>query len=280
MFRLGDAQTVYVRSQDRMNTTDSISDFTYEINLTDPEFDAVCLKSCSIPKSWYIIATGYNTFTLREDSVNYTITIPPGNYNTRSLTAELSLLLTSATASTYTYVADVATSSEVQDGKIHFSVSGNSGAQPSFIFGTSSPYQQLGFVAGSTNVFVGDALVSTNVIFLQQANDIILVSDVVKQNNGDYPILQCLYINSPDFTSILYLCPDMAGYSCDLNYHSNVYRFTLMDHDGRLLNLNGLNWSFSLIFYKRDDSSEVHKKSLLLQNYEKMSSLASDTKSK
>lgn len=273
MFRLGDAQTVYVRSQDRTNTSDSISDFTYEINLTDPEFDSVCLKSCSFPKSWYIIQAGYNTFTLREASVNYTITIPPGNYNTRSLTTEISLLLTSATVSTYTYVADIALSTEVQTGKILFSVSGNAGAQPSLIFGASSPYLQLGFAAGSTNVFVGDTLTSTNVIYLQQANDIILVSDVCKQNNGDYPILQALYINSPDFTSILYLCPDVGGYACDLNYHSSTYRFTLMDHDGRILNLNGLNWSFSLVFFKRNDADEVHKKALLLQNYEQMSKL-------
>lgn len=271
MFRNSESQTIYVRSQDRLLASDQPGNFSYEISLDDPAYDSVCLKSCSIPKSWYVFYAPYNTFTLVEAGVNYNITIPEGNYSIRSLMNALNTLLTNATTSSYTYVCDVNPSNEVQDGKFLFSVAGNAGIQPSFVFGADSPHLQLGFNQSTTYAFTADLLKSPNVIYLQQTSSLLLISDIVKQSNGDWPILQSLFVASPDFSSITYLCPDIAGYSKALNYHDSVYRFTLTDREGRVINLNGLNWSFTLVFFKRNDTDELFKKMLLLKNYEKLS---------
>ena len=71
---------LYVDSINRVSGT--VGNFNYNITLPQGiAFNKVVVLNCTIPKTYYLIQAGYNTFTLRELSVNTIITIPAGNYS-------------------------------------------------------------------------------------------------------------------------------------------------------------------------------------------------------
>ena len=59
--------------------------------------------------------------------------------------------------------------------------------------------------------------------------------------------------SSINYSSINYICPAPEFYSRILSSkNNNTYSFTLTDEDGELIQLNGLNLNFTLLFYKKD----------------------------
>ena len=68
------------------------SNFQYTMTL-DNDFDSVVVLQASIPISYYMVQDGYDSFILRENGVNTTITINEGNYNANTfLTTIINLL--------------------------------------------------------------------------------------------------------------------------------------------------------------------------------------------
>ena len=51
---------------------------------------------------------------------------------------------------------------------------------------------------------------------------------------------------------------------------ANYWNFQLQDEYGNVLDLNGLDFNFTLTVYIKDDTSELHRESLLLDNLEKL----------
>ena len=77
----------YINSYNNLVSTDSTSNFTVMINLPkNNNFNKVVVLQMSIPKSYYLVQNGYNTFNIYEpDNLScHLVTIPVGNY-TRSL---------------------------------------------------------------------------------------------------------------------------------------------------------------------------------------------------
>ena len=59
--------------------------------------------------------------------------------------------------------------------------------------------------------------------------------------------------SSINYSSINYICPSPEFYSRILSSkNNNTYSFTLTDEDVELIQLNGLNLNFTLLFYKKD----------------------------
>ena len=54
------------------------------------------------------------------------------------------------------------------------------------------------------------------------------------------------------------------------NVSSNSWNFTLVDGFNQIVDLNGVPWSFSLVFYQRNDTHEIHKQELQIQNEERL----------
>lgn len=275
-FRYKHCQSVYINSKYRMDyKNETSSNFTYKIDLDSNDYDSFCVVSASIPKSFYMIDTGFNTFTLKEEGVEYKITIQAGNYTFNSLKIELQNLLNEATNSVYTYVLSIPSSIEPSTGKITFSVAGNSGVQPSFIFEENNDIAEiLGFVDGEEYFFENDILITPNVVFLTRNDSILLCSDMIKPTStGVYnsQVIQQLYNLSPDFSFINYYCQDVAGNSRPLNHKSSNYRFNVCNSDGDTINLNGCNIQFTLLFYRHNDISEIQKANIMLDNFQKLS---------
>lgn len=242
---------VYVNSRNRLAGTDST--FTYNIAFPqDYEFDRVTVLDALIPKSYYLIQAGYNTFILEEKGVNTTITVPIGSYTLTSFKSNISNLLTAGSPNNWTYALTYPAASAPDTGKWTYTVTGNGGSQPSLIF-NATLFEPFGFLMNSTNTFVGSTLISTAVIKLQAEDRILLHSNCV-QNPGNDDIL--LSIDSS--TSLNYASITYTNYSPEYNTkvlsskHNNVYSFTLTDENGIVLDLNGLNLNFTLLFYKKD----------------------------
>ena len=183
---IANRQHFYVDSRNRISGTDS--NFTFAIPLKkDETFTHVCILDAVIPKSYYLIRAGKNTFTLVENGTLITVTIPTGNYSRRSFQATLQTLLTAASLNGWTYTITYPTATSAADtGKYIYTVTNNSGSQPSFIF-TTNVFEQLGFNLNSTHTFSNNTITSANVIKMQQEDALFIHSDIA--SNGKDSIL-------------------------------------------------------------------------------------------
>ena len=61
-------------------------------------------------------------------------------------------------------------------------------------------------------------------------------------------------------------------YNFDLKFNSdskNSWLFSLVDSYDKLIDLNGIPWAFSIVFYTRSTTSELHKQELRIANEER-----------
>jgi hypothetical protein len=153
----------YIDSRQRLSGTDS--NFSYNISLPDDhDFTHVCLLNALIPKSYYLIQAGFNTFQLQEGDETVTVTKSPGNYLLNVFKTIIGQLLTAASPSGWVYTLTYPSGNQPDTGMFTYSVSGNT-SQPSIICG-SNLFEPLGFFMNSTNTFINNSLTSTTVIKL------------------------------------------------------------------------------------------------------------------
>lgn len=257
----------YINSRNG-NGTDS--DFTYTLDLPENNgFNKVVVLQMQIPKSYYQIQSGQNTFTLTENGIDYTITVPQGSYSRRSLQATLQNLLTSVGSYTYT-VSYPSTTTAADTAKYTFTVSGNSSNQPTFKFGSNNIAEAMGFNRNTSYTFENDILTSANVINLQKESTLFLHSDICSNSTDN--VLQEVYVSAGDasYSNILYQCIDIEAYSKDLSTKgSNTFRFHLTDEDGNTIDLQGQNILITLMLYKSNNALQALKAYLKLSLLEK-----------
>lgn len=247
-----DKQIFYVSSKDRVSGTSS--SFLYNFNLAnDSEYDNVAILQASIPKSYYLITSQNDQFTLIENNVSVDIHIPVGNYTLTSWKKILTDSLNAASPNNWTYSISYPTTKETNTGKITYTVTNNN-SQPQFIF-NEYLYEQMGFDQGTYN-FSNDVLVSTNVINLQLLNAVFINSDIC--TNKHNTVLQEIYSNNSDFSFLTYQATTISAYSKKISVKGNgTYRFYLTNFYDDTIDLNGLNWSFTILFYKENRTLDM-----------------------
>lgn len=259
---IAEKRLYYVDSHNRLDGTHS--DFSYRIDTDSKEFDHACVLQMSIPKSYYLVQDGYNTFTLIEDGLQETVLIPVGNYNRSTLRTQVQASLTTASAHGYTYAVSTPPSTSVDNGKYTFTVSGNGFIQPQFAF-TTFLNEQLGFDPETTYTFVANTLVSVNVMKIQLEDSLFLHSNMVS-NGHDNVLQEVLAVENSDYSNIVYQCHDLEAYAKPIiNNANNVYHFYLTDEDDVPIDLNGINLVFTLVLFKKENVYDFIKKYLKLQ---------------
>lgn len=256
-------------SKDRISGTNS-SFVSAPVDLGFNIYDSVALVQASIPRSFYNVPSSYRTFTLRELGVNYTVTMTAGSYNKINLATNLATALTSASGNGWTYTCTYPSASQPDNFKYNFGVTGNGVNQPSFIF-TDSMFRQLGFEESTTYAFTANSLVSVNCINLAYISRAFIKSnvcinaqdDVLEEilNYGSYPMLSLAYFQQMTFDL------NTRNYN---SANTNSWLFSLVDSFDQEIDLNGIPWSFSLVFFKRNDTHEIHKNELLIKNEERL----------
>ena len=261
-----DKAIIYVNSRNRINGTDSNFNIYLPID-TSIKYDHVTLLQANIPKTYYQVNTGYNTFTLVENTSQVIITVPIGTYTRQTFATVIANLLTTNSPNNLTYQVNYSnTNIEAETGLFTYTVSGGS-IQLSFVFSTSSLlYEQMGFTYASTNNFSGGQLISTAVCNFASETSLFLRCDFCYNYYSQDDVLQEIYVGQVPYNSIIAfqnVCP--IDYSKKVIKSGNVFNFSLTDENANILNLNGVNMVFTIMFYKNNNNIEK-----LLEHYIRM----------
>ena len=272
LFHSNDIYISIVDSSQRVSGTSS--NFTINLNLPNfvQDFDRIALNQFSCPRSWYDVATGVNTFQFKEGigGTLKTITVPVGMYNVNTLASSIASLLTTNSQNGYTYTVTYPNSSlTVNTNKLTFT-SSNTSTVFYFIF-TTSMFQQLGFASNSTNSSTSGVLTSTNSISISYINRVFLTSNACNTSYNSY-LQEILIAGQYPSTSFVYY--ENLNYDTNskefTNPQNNCWDFTLYDRYGNIVDLNGLELVFSLIFYKKNKTDELHMEHMRIQHLERI----------
>jgi hypothetical protein len=244
----------YINTLNKLSGTNE--DFTYKIQIPQSEdYNRVVVLSACIPNTFLLIQDGFNTFTLREDSTDVTITVPFGYYNGKVFASVVGALMTSSSPHSWTYDINLPNiSTQASTGQFIYTVTGNT-SQPSIIC-TANVNEQLGFEVNSTNTFVNNSLTSKIVINFNAESTLFLHSDI--SDHGDTDVLQEIYTsNTQNLYYVTYQCTCPELYSKVLKTKSsNTFRFTLKNEKSQILNLRGVDMLITLCLYKRDNTHD------------------------
>jgi len=273
----------YINSRNRANGTNE--SFAYKIELPTPNhFDHVCVMQAVIPKSYYLVQEGQNTFysqvIVNDTSFNEnTITIPPGNYTRRTFQTVVQNKLNSFSLSYWT-VTFQEKQNEPSTGKFKYVFDyGDPNLNIKVVLRFENYlYEQMGFEPNSINNSTESqsstdgksTLTSTNVIKLQK-EDVLYIHSDIANNDGD-DILQEIYSSTgnADFANIYYRCIDVDAYSKSLRFKdSNTYKFWITNEDGQIMDLNGLNMNMTIMLYERDNVNNVIRTQAKLKSLKK-----------
>ena len=243
----------------------SNSNFTSSpIELGFHEYDSVCLLQASIPKSFLNVSTLYNTFTLIEIGVPVSIVIPPNSYDVYNLIPFLITALNAASPNGWIYNVTYPAFGTPQDFRYTFTVTGNGINQPSFQF-TNSMFRQIGFSSNSTVTFVGNTIRSATAINLAFSSRVYIKSNMVLDSNFGIIAEVLNYGNFCSGGFCHFETAEADSYSRGLDATlRNSWQFTLVNAFDEIVDLQDVSWTFSLVFYKRSTSHELHETELRL----------------
>jgi len=267
-------------SKDRISGTNSNFN-SLPIDLGNNAFDTVCLVQASLPKSFYNMPTGYNTFTLKENATSVTITIPAGSYTRINLQSVLASLLTAASPNGRTYTVSYPASTVADT--FHYTFTVNSSAiAVQFIFSSTSPYRQLGFEIGTYTFTAGvgsstlESVNSLNLSYILRAfiktNLVADATDSILEeilNFGSYPASSVVHYQQYNF--------DMNSRKLSPTSKTS-WNFVIQDSFGQEIDLNGIPWAFSVVFYQRNKTHEIHKTELMITNEERLFKIEQEQK--
>ena len=266
-------QVVSFNSKDRISGSNS-NFVSAPIDIGINKFNSVCLLCASIPKSYYNMPSGYNTFTLTEKGVDTTITIPVGSYNKINLASVLSTLLTAGSVTlgnNWTYVVSNPSPTQADTFKFTFTVSGNGLFQPTINMASTSPFRQLGFEPNTSYPFVANVLTSANAINLAYVLRMFIKSNICNDSN-DGVLDEILSVGSFAPQSVIFY----QQFNIDVNTrvfnsnNPNSWNFNIVDSFGQEIDFNGIPWAFTLVFYERNNTHEIHKNELMITNEQRL----------
>lgn len=239
---------IYVDSTNRASGNSN----QFSINLTGKfqipnNYNSIVLVGASIPKSFYLVSSSNNTFTLIENGTSYTVTIPIGNYNFTSLASQLGASLTSASGSAVTYTV----TGNRLTGKYTFTKTGVLATSIDF---TNSTFARICGFETDVYSFSGSTLVSVNMVNLQLTNTLQIQSDVI---GGTDTVLSEIIPTVASYSQIIYNEFTPAYVSKPLkDNRATTINFWITDSEGQLIDLNGLNWQCIIVLYRTDDTNE------------------------
>jgi len=265
-----ESRVISLNSLDRISGGNGDMTIVMPIDEKQRDFDSVCLVSASIPKSYYLVQPGFNTFILEEDGIQVVITIDDGNYSVSSFITKVIPLLTFASSipplsNNFIYSAVF----NYDQGKFIFTRTIDAKIS-NFIF-VNSLYELFGFDSNSTNTLgVINKLKSDNVVDFAVEVNIFLRSDICSTQNSDI-LASISSAGVPNFGYIKYECPDILACSRPITKFNNSHRFFLTndrandDPTQQILKLNGVNMILNLLIYKKSNIEQVIKSYIKLK---------------
>jgi hypothetical protein len=248
---------IYIDSGLQLTSTNNV--FVANLDVEIPaEYNYVSLVGFQCPVSYYIIASGNNTFQLREGSTTVSISVLPGNYNILSFQSTISALLTANSPNGYTYTITYPTSyTTVDTGKFTYQVN-STATTVSLLFPSNNAIADtFGFPNGATATFTPSGLVQTlisqNVVsFVPESSLFLHMSTVDGECQSEYSdVLQVIYSsNAMPYSVISWTNPQILETSKKLRGNvGRVLQFSITDEYGAPLYLQGQNCLLTLLFF-------------------------------
>jgi hypothetical protein len=267
-------------SKDRIQGSNS-SFLSEPVDLGNNQFDSVCLVQASLPKSFYNIPSGFNTFTLQENAASVTVTIPVGSYTRINLQSVLASVLTATSPNALTYTVSYPASTVADT--FHYTFTVNSSViAVQFIFTAKNPYRQLGFEIATytfTAAIGSSSLESVNSLNLSYILRAFIKTNLVLDAT-DGILEEILNFGSYPSSSVVHY----QQYNFDMNTRryntssTNSWLFSLVDAFDQLIDLNGIPWAFSIVFYQRNKTHELQKTELMITNEERLFKIEQEQK--
>lgn len=215
------------------------SRFTQSLDQTLREVSSVTVSDVQIPNSFYNIVDGENTLIITVNSINYTLTVPIGNYNASTLLTELKRLLDLQVSN------DVNFNFNTTTGKcIISSPTVNVSIQ------TVSPLtRNIGFL--NISATGTQSITSDSVIDLVTSSVYILLENIkinAQLNEDRYNILYKGVMSVPPFFLFTDLNRDGIVHQLDDPININRLQFRIVDQNLNDINFNGAYFEFSVIF--------------------------------
>lgn len=236
----------FVSSQFREDpVTGTDSDFSYSLAIP-PDHNYISLRAAIIPKSYYSVVDGSNTFELN----NVTYTLSEGYYTISDLRRSLNALLLGVCTINYSSLTGKMTFTSVTPA-VHL------------IFpSTSRLYKLLGFAKESDNVFTGTTLVSTQVCNVNVTESIYVTCDAVRDDSFSTGFNNCISVfpanTTKDLSLITYdnVIPEVGGRPLALGPDRAAgtihVRFRILNEDGETLDFNKHQCQLTLHTYKKE----------------------------
>jgi hypothetical protein len=247
----------------RLNGTSS--SFQFKIDLPNNNtYNRVLLLTAVIPKSYYLVSAGNNTFQIQEATQLRLITIPIGNYTLNTFLVAIALAMCSGNlAYTYTVVYSSLTN------KLTFTVSGYSGYIPQLIF-TTNLFECFGFSKNSTNTFVQATLctlTSTAMINLNPYEVLYIRSDMTANSFGTILDIVPMCI-TPNYSFVSYQNTTEHTMRELVGNRNTIFTFTITDNLNRIVDLNGKDITLTLCIHHdtQELTTDILRESLLIKN--------------
>lgn len=267
------SQTIYINSKQRTSGTDE--DFQITLNLEPSNnFTHVSVLGASIPKSYYSIQHGQNTFVVREIYADrtdeYVITVPEGNYSINSFVITLKGLFEAEGLIEYSVIQE---NSRIQatTGKLTFLHEHALTHTASFNFLNNNIADLMGFDRLSTVLFSlpnsegTEILKSKNIVNFQAESQIYLHSDICLSHNDDI-LLSIFGTGEPYLSNMIFENQDIEAYSKPiLRKDSNNFHFYITNEFGNIINLNGVDMLITLLCYEKQN---IYKLIKTFMNYQ------------
>jgi hypothetical protein len=236
------------------NNTTFNSDVVFQlIGLVKPESDikhiTFHLVDAQIPVSFYNINYTNNVLKYQISSVNYTITIIPGNYNFTSLA---NILIAGFLANGHIFTITI----NKQTGIITFST-----PVTNFILQVSSIFTTLGFPA-SNQISSGFSLTATYPLNLFGITKIKINSTFFNSYNYDSAtrgmsnLISAIPVDQPSFGLIIYENKSDAKYSLRTNVVDEI-DLQLTDQNDNLINFNNIDWQLTFLLEITREQQEI-----------------------
>jgi hypothetical protein len=270
-----------------MRVSGSDSEFSISLNLPkNKKYNRISVTDIIIPKSYTLIDERNNLLTYIEDGQEINISFDIGNYTVEQFQKRLSLLMTNNSLNNLRYTARMYKANICDTGRMILTIENNSTNivvqlkifnNISYLLGFDWPIE-LGDKTPIIKDFINDSLISeqtlnfafTNNLYLTCNNCQSLKSTHLNNNN----ILTIIY-NYQNYNSYYHHDQDLLANEKYLNNDStNDFKFTLIDEEGQIVNLNNLDISFNLHIYYNDYEDITE----LIKNFIKFSVTPKDEK--
>lgn len=231
--------------------SDVVFDFTNILSPSDDiSYVEVGVGNAEIPATFYNIDITNNIFNYRVNATNFSITVPPGNYNYNSLVTQMTTLFT---ANGHTFTMSLNRNSNI----LTMTLTTGTWNQ----INSSSIYYILGFDPDTTYNIVGNTITFPRLFNLLGQKKLKIYSSNISVDSFDSVntatnnLLCTISVNQPGFNLIIYTNID-GLYAHMRNRYLSTVDIQIKDELGNLINFNGINWTMTinLILYRRIDA--------------------------